>query len=76
MSRGLGDVYKRQGFSAVPAGSYTGTYNYFGSYAYYWSATQHASSYAYCRYLYYGDAGVYSSSYFKNNGFPVRCFRD
>lgn len=66
------------GFSAVPAGccNILG-YDDFGTHAYFWSATQYASSYAYYRSMDYDNAGVYS--YYgvnKNDGFSVRCLRD
>ncbi len=64
------------GFSAVPAGNYNGIYDDFGSYAYFWSATQGSRYYAYCRYLRYYDAYVYRSNYDKDFGFSVRCLRD
>lgn len=61
------------GFSARPAGYYYGYYDAFGSRAYFWSATQNYSNYAYNRSLYYRYAGVarkYGNKYF---GWSVRC---
>ena len=64
------------GFSAVPAGSYTGSYYYFGDNANFWSATQDNSRSAYSRNLNYGSAYVGRYNYYKYNGFSVRCIRD
>ena len=46
------DANNATGFSARPAGGYFGDYSGFGNYAYFWSATQTNSSYAYNRTLY------------------------
>ena len=64
------------GFSALPAGSYYGSYNYFGNDAYFWGATESSSSNAYIRYLgyYYDYVDRYNPS--KYGGFSVRCVRD
>ena len=76
------DVGNRQstnnatGFSAVPAGYYYGSCNYFGNNANFWSATELSSSYAYRRYLHYHNANVYRDSYGKNLGVSVRCLRN
>ena len=64
------------GFSALPAGAYFAMYNYFGDYAYFWSATESWSSFAYSRYLYSNYAYVYHNGYGKSYGFSVRCLRD
>ena len=64
------------GFSAVPAGYYSGSFSSFGSYAYLWSSTQYSSSNAYVRYLTYNNVGVGSSNYAKSRGYSVRCLRD
>jgi len=67
------------GFSAVPAGYCRGSSFYrAGYYAYFWSATQYASSpyNAYYRYLTYDNAGVRRDSNDKYNGRSVRCLRD
>ncbi len=64
------------GFSAVPAGNYNGTYDYFCDFAIFWSATQGYSNYAYYRYVSSYDAIVDRLSGNKNNGFSVRCLRD
>ncbi len=64
------------GFGAMPAGDYDDSYNFFGFYAYYWSATELDSSSAYNRYLYYDLAYVYRNNFNKRYGFSVRCVRD
>ena len=64
------------GFSAVPAGFYSGLYNSFGNDAYFWSATQSNSGYAYGRDLGYSYARVLSGDATKNLGFSARCVRD
>ncbi len=64
------------GFSALPAGVYDGTYYGFGSYAYFWSATEGDSSSAWRRNLYYDTAGVYRGYTNKRYGYSVRCLRD
>ena len=64
------------GFSAVPAGFYSGGYASFGSGAYFWSATQGSSTYAYIRYLYYHNADVGRAYADKSYGYSVRCLRD
>ena len=64
------------GFSALPAGYYTGNYDYFGYDAYFWSATEFYDYYAYYRNLYYFSAYVARSYNYKDDGFSVRCVRD
>ena len=64
------------GFSARPAGSYYGHCKNFGGSAYFWSATQNSSNYAYNRGLYYITA--YVGRYYGNkyDGYSVRCVRN
>ena len=63
------------GFAAFPAGSqYSGSFYNLGSYAYFWTATEHSSSYAYRRYF-VTDTSMYSGSGNKSNGFSVRLVR-
>ena len=65
------------GFSALPAGGYYyGSYNNFGNFAYFWSATENDDLDAYVRYLYYDGASVFRDSLYKYIGFSVRCVRD
>ena len=71
-------AHNASGFSAVPAGYCNGSSFYdAGNYAYFWSATQSNSLYAYYRYLYSYYAGVYrSGGDDKYYGYSVRCLRD
>ena len=64
------------GFSARPAGNYYGYYYYFGFNAYFWSATQYNSYFAYTRSLYYSYAFVSRYYNFKSIGYSVRCIRN
>ncbi len=64
------------GFSALPAGYYTGSYNRFGYYALFWSSTERNSDYAYRRSLAYYYANVPRSDYYKYYGHSVRCLKD
>ena len=64
------------GFGAFPAGFYYGTYDGFGGYANFWSATEDSGSDAYYRSLSYDGARVYRYPISKNYGFSVRCLRD
>ena len=67
------------GFSARPAGYYSGFYHYFGIYANFWGATQSNGSngnYAYYRYLYYDYTGVFGGNSSKRGGYSVRCVRN
>jgi len=64
------------GFSALPAGFYYGRYDYFGYGVYFWSATEYDASNAYYRLLDYRDAYVERYSYYKLDGYSVRCVRD
>ena len=63
------------GFSALPAGTYYGSYGYFGKYTYFWSATVTGTR-AYARRLHFNSASVSSSGTDKYNGLSVRCVRD
>ena len=64
------------GFSAFPAGVYSGYYVSFGVDACFWSSTEYDSDYAWIRYLECYDAGVYGFIDYKYGGFSVRCVRD
>lgn len=61
------------GFGALPAGYYLGSYGNFGYYAYFWSATEDVSYYAWGRYLYSSYADVTRFNVNKDSGFSVRC---
>ena len=64
------------GFSAVPAGGYTGSYSNFGNSAYFWSSTQYSSNNAYYSSLGYNAASMERDNSSKSNGYSVRCLRD
>ena len=66
------------GFSALPAGNYNQNGNYinFGTFAFFWSATQYDSSSTWRRSLYYDLAGVNRAYTNKYYGFSVRCVKD
>jgi uncharacterized protein (TIGR02145 family) len=73
-----GNGTNESSFSGLPGGgsfSY-GTFNNFGEYGFWWSATESGTSYAWTRELddYSGDAirGYYDKTF----GFSVRCLRD
>lgn len=65
------------GFSAVPAGYFSGS-SFFNSgyHAYFWSASQSLSDIAWSRYLLSNYAGMDRYYYGKGYGFSVRCVRD
>ena len=63
------------GFSALPAGYYDGSFDYLGADAYFWTATESNSSYAYCRYFNTG-ASMYSNDYNKYYQYSVRLVKD
>lgn len=72
-------VFGKSGFSVLPAGSFAvKTYGNFGSFAYFWSATEYEyySGNAYYRYIYYNYTGVVSNYSSKSDGFSVRCVKD
>lgn len=71
------------GFNAVPAGECQQTPNYFGSSAYFWTATKIGNAtgendlIAYDRVMRYYEATVTTEEYaFKQNGMSVRCVRN
>ena len=64
------------GFSALPAGYSISSYYGFGDDAYFWSATENASTDARQRYLYYNYAYVTRSYSGKSHGYSVRCVKD
>jgi uncharacterized protein (TIGR02145 family) len=66
------------GFSALPAGirSYYGGFHSVGFYAYFWSASEDDTDYAYYRYLDYDYASMYTDYYNKDYAFSVRCVQD
>lgn len=66
------------GFSALPAGSRNGFLGYFYGQeiiAYFWSATSYSQEEAYYRRIYNDSGALHRMTYFKENGYSVRCFR-
>lgn len=63
------------GFSALPAGTYDGSFYFLGSSAYFWTATGNYSSYAYYRYFRTG-ASMGSDFSNKNYQYSVRLVKD
>ncbi len=66
------------GFSALPGGFRYGggSFDFIRSIAFFWSATEYASYYAWIRNLNLGHGGVYRGSDGKSFGASVRCLRD
>lgn len=66
------------GFGALPAGNrdYNGSFDYAGNRAYFWSAAENDSEFAY--FLYMGYNGVYArqGADYKTGAFSVRCLKD
>lgn len=67
------------GFCALPGGYryyVDGNYNYMGSNAFFWSATERTRDYAWYRNLTFNSSVVGRSSYYKRYGFSVRLVKD
>ena len=66
------------GFTALPAGGRGngGGFNYLGSFAYFWSATEYSAATAWSRYLYTGDWQSHRNATYKTSGFSVRCLQN
>ena len=72
-------AFGESGFSALPAGyrdDYTGSFLNLGDYAYFWSATEENSNYAWIRYLYSSYSEVNRNGHLKNYGLSVRLAHD
>ena len=69
--------FGKSGFNALPAGDYRSTYSGYGSYAYFWTATEQSSSIVYGR-----SIGITSTSLLSNSspqkyfGYAVRCVKN
>ncbi len=66
------------GFTALPVGyrNYSGGFNSFGDYGFWWSATQWSSSGAWYRDVYYGYNSADRSNSNKKSGANIRCLKD
>ena len=75
---GNGNGTDAVGFTALPAGRKAGIggFEYDGSYAEFWGATQYSEGDAYDMCLGYSSNMVSLYNYDKIRGFPVRCLKD
>ena len=66
------------GFAGLPGGirNYDGSFNFIGSFGYWWSSTEFNTTSARYRYLFYNDGFVFRGVYSKGSGFSVRCLRN
>ena len=66
------------GFAGLPGGyrDDDGSFGTIGAYGIWWSSSEVYTSDAWCRFLYSNDGSVNRLSYYKQNGFSVRCLRD
>ena len=66
------------GFTALPGGyrSSYGDFYYIRYYGYWWSSTEGIASYAWNRYLNFGNSSVNKDYDYRSVGFSVRCVRD
>lgn len=71
-------AFGESGFSALPGGyRYSnGNFDDLGDYAYFWSATERSTLYAWIRYLHYNGSDVGRGGSNKQGGFSVRLVRD
>ena len=73
------EATNESGFTALPGGyrlSGNGNFDTMGYYAYYWSATEYNSIYAWSRILNYDDSAISRINYHKQDGYSVRLVRD
>jgi len=77
-SDGTHNGFDAFGFSALPGGYRWpfGSFLYLGTIGYWWSSTEHSSSFAWYRSLYHYRGNVYRYDYNKTYGFSLRCVRD
>ena len=66
------------GFTALPGGYrvFGGSYNYMGTFCYFWSSTETNTSSGWYRKLYYNSSEVHRVRNNKHYGFSVRCVRN
>jgi uncharacterized protein (TIGR02145 family) len=68
----------KSGFTALPDGCrrLDGSFDYYGLYGYWWTATEGRTGRAWCRYMGYANSYVYRYDEVKEVGFSVRCLKD
>ena len=73
-----GNGTNSSGFAGFPGGYrlYYGTFDYVGSYGFWWCATEDSSFDAWFRFLYCNNGVVYRDDFSKQNAFSVRCLGD
>jgi len=66
------------GFAGLPGGLRfgDGTFSLVGSFGYWWSSTEYATTLAWYHYLYYNNGSFSRYGDYKRDGFSVRCLRD
>jgi len=72
-------AFGESGFTALPGGYrdyVNGSFYFLGGYAYFWSASEYSTNYAWTRRLSYLDSGVIRYSYSKQDGISVRLIRE
>ncbi len=67
------------GFSGLPGGYRNfsdGLFFGLGGYGYWWTASETIPAFAWYRFLYGSNTGVYRNDWYKRNGMCIRCVRD
>ena len=77
-SDGYGNGTNESGFTGLPAGSRDrfGKFEYIGHVTYWWTATVFDAEFAWYRAIDETPWYVYRTSYYKQNGYSVRCIKD
>jgi uncharacterized protein (TIGR02145 family) len=72
------DATNETGFTALPGGIryYYGTFQSFGHFGLWWSATEDGANSAWDRSMSYNISDAYRNNYNKELGFSVRCVKD
>ena len=72
------EITNESGFSALPGRfcNYNGNFYGLTGNAYFWSASEFGSTYAWGRYLNFNNAYVFRHNYYKECGFSARLLRD
>ncbi|MCX6246770.1 MAG: hypothetical protein NTW10_03460 [Bacteroidetes bacterium] len=73
-----GGATNESGFSAIPVGqrTYAGKFKTIGMYSFFWNSDEQDSDFAWSFGPSYLNAGAYYGTYFKKNGFSVRCVKN